>query len=87
MEFPVLNGTIGLHLSLILSKVNINDEVLVPTITFAATVNSIIYLKAEPIFMDVDENFNIDEKKTIEFIKKETCLRNGETINLKTKRK
>ena len=35
--------------------------------------------------MDVDENFNIDEKKTIEFIKKETCLRNGETINLKQK--
>ena len=30
---PVLNGTIGLHLSLILSGVNINDEVLVPTIT------------------------------------------------------
>ena len=84
---PVLNGTIGLHLSLILSKVNTNDEVLVPTITFAATVNSIIYLKAEPIFMDVDENFNIDEKKTIEFIKKKTCLRNGETINLKTKKK
>lgn len=84
---PVLNGTIGLHLSLILSGVNINDEVLVPTITFAATVNSIIYLKADPIFMDVDENFNIDEKKTIEFIKKETCLRNGETINLRTKKK
>lgn len=84
---PVLNGTIGLHLSLILSKVNTHDEVLVPTITFAATVNSIIYLKAEPIFMDVDENFNIDEKKTIEFIKKKTCLRNGETINLKTKKK
>ena len=83
---PVLNGTIGLHLSLILSKVNTNDEVLVPTITFAATVNSIIYLKAEPIFMDVDENFNIDEKKTIEFIKKKTCLRNGETINLKTRK-
>ena len=37
--------------------------------------------------MDVDENFNIDEKKTIEFIKKKTCLRNGETINLKTKKK
>lgn len=84
---PVLNGTIGLHLSLILSKVNINDEVLIPTITFAATINSVIYLKAKPIFMDVDDNLNIDEKKTIEFIKKKTHFVNGETINSTTKRK
>ena len=84
---PVLNGTIGLHLSLILSKVDINDEVLVPTITFAATINSIIYLKAKPIFMDVDNYLNIDEKKTIEFLKKKTRYINGSTINLNTKRK
>ena len=65
---PVLNATIGLHLSLILANVKKNDEVIVPTITFVATINSIIYTQASPIFMDVDKNLNIDEMKTIEFI-------------------
>ena len=59
---PVLNATIGLHLSLILTNIKKNEEVIVPTITFVSTINSIIYTQANPIFMDVDDNLNIDEK-------------------------
>ncbi len=84
---PVLNATIGLHLSLILANVKKNDEVIVPTITFVATINSIIYTQASPIFMDVDKNLNIDEMKTIEFILKRTRFINNETVNIKTKKK
>ena len=84
---PVLNATIGLHLSLILANIKKNDEVLVPTITFVATINSIIYSNANPIFMDIDNHFNIDEKKTIEFILKKTIFIKGFTVNKKTKRK
>ncbi len=84
---PVLNATIGLHLSLILAGVKKNDEVIVPTITFVATINSIMYTHANPIFMDVDKYFNIDENKTIEFILKRTRFVNNNTINIKTKKK
>ena len=46
---PVLNGTIGLHISMIQAGVNKNDEVIVPTITFVATINSIKYVGASPL--------------------------------------
>ena len=84
---PVLNGTIGLHLSMILCGLKKNEEVIVPTITFIATINAIRYVEAEPIFMDVDKYLNIDEVKTIEFILKKTIFRNGFTYNKKTKKK
>jgi perosamine synthetase len=84
---PVLNGTIGLHLSLILSGVKRNDEVIVPTITFVASVNAIKYTHANPIFMDVDKFLNIDEEKTIKFIRENTKSQGKNTINKKTGRK
>ena len=82
----VLNATIGLHLSLILTNIKKNEEVIVPTITFVSTINSIIYTQANPIFMDVDDNLNIDEKKTIIYFEK-TRFINNETFNIKTKKK
>ena len=78
---PVLNGTIGLHISMIQSGVKSNDEVIVPTITFIATINSIKYVGASPIFMDVDEHLNIDEKKTIKFLREKTIYKGGFTYN------
>jgi perosamine synthetase len=84
---PVLNGTIGLHLSMILSGVKKDDEVIVPTITFVATINAVKYVGANPVFMDVDEYLNIDEKKTIEFILTNTRYVKGKTFNKKTKKR
>ena len=84
---PVLNGTIGLHLSLIVSDVKKDDEVIVPTITFIASVNAIRYLNARPIFMDTDQFLNIDEEKTIEFINNNTKKKGKYSINIKTKNK
>ena len=69
---PVLNGTIGLHISLILSDVNKESEVIVPTISFVSPINAIRYLGAGPIFMDVDDYYNIDQDKCIDFIKTKT---------------
>ena len=64
---PVLNGTIGLHISLITLGVKNGDEVIVPSITFIASVNSINYVGARPIFMDVDKYLNLDEKNVLNF--------------------
>jgi len=59
--FAVANGTAALHLATAASGVGPGDEVIVPSFTFAATVNSILYTGATPIFADItsEDNFNI----------------------------
>ena len=62
------------------------DEVIVPTVSFIAPINTINYCKASPIFMDVDQFMNIDINKTIAFLEEETITRKNFTYN-KTKKK
>lgn len=50
------SGTAGLHLTLLALGVGAGDEVVVPTLTFAATANAVMYLGATPVFLDVDES-------------------------------
>lgn len=82
-----VNGTSALQISLKLLGVNSGDEVIAPTLTFIASINAIIYNNAQPIFMDCDEFFNIDIKKTIEFIKNKTYFKNGYTYNNQTNKR
>ena len=49
-----VNGTSALQIALNVIGVNENDEVLTQALTFVATINSIIYNKAVPVFLDVD---------------------------------
>ncbi len=88
-KFPALvqNCTSGLHLCLKVLNTSENDEVIVPSITFIASINVIKYCGAHPVFMDVDEYCNIDLKKTTEFILKATYSKNGFTYNKKTDKK
>ena len=51
-----VNGTNALHLSLQIAGVRAKDQVLVPNITFIASVNAIKYCGADPIFVDVDKD-------------------------------
>jgi len=46
------SGTAALHLALLLVGVGRGDEVLVPSFTFVATANAVVYLGAVPIFVD-----------------------------------
>lgn len=48
----VVNGTAALHVCLILSDVQPDDEVLVPALTFIATANAVTYCHAIPHFVD-----------------------------------
>lgn len=60
----VSNGTVALHLGLVALDVKPDDEIIVPTLTFAAPVNAILYCGASPVFVDVDLEtltVNIDE--------------------------
>lgn len=81
------SGTSALDLSLKAINIENGDEVIVPTITFIAPVNSILYNNAKPIFMDVDEYGNIDVEKVESFLFKETRFNGKYTINKKTKKK
>jgi dTDP-4-amino-4,6-dideoxygalactose transaminase len=54
------SGTAALHLALILLGVGPGDEVVVPTLTFAASANVVRYVGAEPIFVDCDAYWTVD---------------------------
>jgi len=49
-----VNGTNGLHVALIINGVKRNDMVIVPNITFVASLNAIKYAGADPILVDID---------------------------------
>ena len=50
----VNNGTAALHLALLALGVSEGDEVVVPDLTFAATINAVIYCGATPVIADID---------------------------------
>lgn len=57
----VSSGTAALHLALIEAGVGPGDEVLVSTLTFAASVNPIVYQGARPVFVDSERiSWNMD---------------------------
>ncbi|WP_018249173.1 LegC family aminotransferase [Orenia marismortui] len=64
----VQSGTAGLHMSYRVLGVEAGDEVIVPTVTFIATVNPVTYLGAHPIFIDCDDTLNMDLDKLEEFL-------------------
>ena len=82
-----VNGTAALHVALRVVGVRPGDEVIVPTLTFIATVNAVRYMGAEPVFMDCDDFYNIDVEKTVEFLNDETESRNGGVFNKRTGRR
>jgi perosamine synthetase len=55
------NGTTSLHLALLGLGLQPGDEVIVPTLTFIASANAVVYCGAQPVFVDVDPDiWNID---------------------------
>jgi perosamine synthetase len=67
------NGTVALHLALVTIGINKGDEVIVPDLTFAASVNSILYTGAVPVLVDCNlDTLNIDVKKIEEKITAKT---------------
>lgn len=67
------NGTVALHLSLMALGVQEGDEVIVPTLTFVATPNSVVYCGAQPVFVDSEpDTWNIDPKKVESKITEQT---------------
>ena len=50
----VTSATTGLHLALLAAGVGPGDEVIVPSFTWVATANAVVYCGATPVLCDVD---------------------------------
>jgi len=60
----VSSCTTALHLAFIGAGIGPGDEIICPSLSFIATANSIRYVGAEPVFVDIDGvTFNIDPSK------------------------
>ena len=57
----VSNGTVALHVALVALGIGKGDEVIVPDLTFAATINAVLHANATPVIVDVeDQSWCID---------------------------
>lgn len=81
----VANGTAALQIALKLAGVKANEEVLIPTLTFIATANSVSYLGAFPHFVDSEENtLGMSALALREHLNSIAEIRSGNCINKKT---
>ena len=53
----VSNGTVALHVALEALGIGPGDEVIVPTLTYIASVNAILYTGATPVFVDSEQEY------------------------------
>jgi len=60
------SGTAALHLTAIVLGLGPGDRVIVPSITFLATVNAVRYVGAEVVFSDVDSGTGLMEPENFE---------------------
>lgn len=83
-----VNGTSALSMCLKLAGVEKNDEVLLPSLTFIATANSVCYNNAIPHFVDSNENnLGICTEKLSEHFAKIVEFKNGYSCNRHTGRR
>jgi perosamine synthetase len=82
------SGTSALHIALLVSGVQPDDEVLVSTLTFIAPVNAIRYAGAWPVLVDAESQFwQIDPQKLSDFVRKHCVVSNGALRNRRTGRR
>ncbi|RAP34033.1 LegC family aminotransferase [Candidatus Marinamargulisbacteria bacterium SCGC AG-410-N11] len=82
-----VNGTAAIHISLLLSGVSDNTEVITQPLTFVATSNAVSYCNAFPTFVDINkETLGLCPEKLEYFLKHSTKKTTKGLINIHTKR-
>ena len=83
-----VSGTNALHMSLLLSGVERDDEVLTQALTFIATCNAISYIGAHPVFLDVDrETLGLSPNAVRAWLENNAELREDGCYNRRTGRR
>lgn len=83
-----VSGTNALHLAMVLTGVERDDEVLTQALTFIATCNAISYIGAHPVFIDVDRNtLGMSDTALSRWLNENAEIRNGECFNRHTGRR
>ena len=82
----VINGTAALHLAIVVLGIKEKEEVLLPSMTFVATGNAILYNKSIPHFFDVKEDLSIDFVKLNNYLENNTKIKNEKCVNKNTNR-
>ncbi|MEK4885946.1 LegC family aminotransferase [Bacillus sp. FSL W8-0223] len=83
----VVNGTAALHIALKIVGVQPDDEVLIPSLTFVATGNAVVYCGAFPHFVDVSKTtLGIDPFKLEDYLKEVAIVKNNVCVNKQTNR-
>lgn len=73
------SGTSALHLALLVSDVQLGDEVLVSSLSFIAPANAVRYVGAHPVFVDADpETWQMDIGLVEDFLS--GCDRNSKGV-------
>lgn len=79
------NGTSALHLCLHVLGVGRDDLVIVPTMTFVATANAVLYTGARCLFVDVEpERLACNPEKLRAFLRRECSVTNGRCVFTRT---
>jgi perosamine synthetase len=83
------NGTVALHLALVVAGVEYNDEVITQPLTFVATANAIKHAGGVPVFIDVDKDtMGMSPNSLIAFLSENSEKNSdGFCINKVTKRR
>lgn len=69
----VSNGTAALHVACLAAGIESGDEVIVSSVTFAASANCVLYCGGTPVFADIDpENWNISSPEVEQLITPKT---------------
>ena len=83
----VCSGTAALHAALVSVGVRPGDEVIVPSLTFAATAAAVVHSGAVPHFADSEYGtLGLDAQALRAHLREHTVQRNGRCVNRRTQR-
>jgi perosamine synthetase len=83
-----INGTAALHVALLVSGVEAEDEVVVSALTFIAPANAIRYAGAWPVFIDAEPDYwQMDPARVVRFLEQGCQWNNGVLRNARTGRR
>ena len=67
------SGTSALHASYLGHNIKEDDEIILPSFTFISTANSALFVKAKPVFADIEEEtFGLDPTQIKDHINEKT---------------